>query len=480
MVLFFRNKKLTHISENENKYNRQAIPKNILKKYNKYRPYGKKPYLCYAPWTSLRLSMSGHALVCCFNRRYILGKFPEQNLHAIWFNSKREKLQDYVKKNNLSSGCQICKEHLYANRHTLIQIKDYDIYAEKTKNAYPLQIEFELSNECNLDCSMCFGEFSSYIRKNREKQLVITSPYNDDLLNQLDEFLPHVEQCIFVGGEPFLIEKYYTIWNKLKKINPKARIIIVSNATVLNENIKSVIEKGQFYFALSIDSFRKETYEFIRKNASFEKTMANFYYFIDYSKKHNRWISVNICPLLKNWEEIPEIIEKLNMLNVNLYINNVNTPFDQSLRYLNPDKLEEIIKNFESVKFKNTSSVSKKNIVLFKDFINQLKEWKLTSVNRNNTSDKINTVHEAITFFNSIIQKAYISDESDNDFIAQKINSYCSRLNEIAKQININETFITGLINLCKLPDHMLLAEFEINSNDILTQRIIQFATNKI
>jgi MoaA/NifB/PqqE/SkfB family radical SAM enzyme len=78
----------------------------------------------------------------------------------------------------------------------------------------PKVMEFELSNECNLECVMCNGSFSSSIRKNREKLPPIISPYNDDFVNELDAFIPHLTDAKFLGGEPFMIEIYLKIGNE--------------------------------------------------------------------------------------------------------------------------------------------------------------------------------------------------------------------------------------------------------------------------
>jgi MoaA/NifB/PqqE/SkfB family radical SAM enzyme len=80
---------------------------------------------------------------------------------------------------------------------------------------YPRVMEFELSNECNLECVMCNGYFSSSIRKNREKLPASVSPYNDQFVDELDQFIPHLTDAKFLGGEPFMIDIYLKIWERI-------------------------------------------------------------------------------------------------------------------------------------------------------------------------------------------------------------------------------------------------------------------------
>ena len=55
---------------------------------------------------------------------------------------------------------------------------------------------------------------------------VFENPYDAAFVKQLEEFIPHLEEVKFYGGEPFLIEIYYEIWEKIMELNPKVRISV--------------------------------------------------------------------------------------------------------------------------------------------------------------------------------------------------------------------------------------------------------------
>ncbi len=68
-------------------------------------------------------------------------------------------------------GCELCEvEHALGNR-AATPAQAFDQFAPGP-SVWPRQLEFTLSNRCNLECEMCFGELSSKIRTRREGLLL--------------------------------------------------------------------------------------------------------------------------------------------------------------------------------------------------------------------------------------------------------------------------------------------------------------------
>jgi MoaA/NifB/PqqE/SkfB family radical SAM enzyme len=238
--------------------------------YNRIRLAKNKMSFCYAPFNTLEFHISGQVRVCCGNRYKIVGNYPNQTIREIFDGQNIQNFRKRLKKYDLSEGCQMCYKMLVNKNYTNLFALDYELF-QTSKKAVLKNIKFELSNECNLECEMCWGELSSLIRKNIEKLPEIHSPYGDDFVEQLKPFWRDIEKATFLGGEPFLIKLYFKIWDEIIQNNPEINILVVSNGTVLNDKIKDLLAKGKFYFALSIDSFQKETYEKIRRNAVLKK-----------------------------------------------------------------------------------------------------------------------------------------------------------------------------------------------------------------
>ncbi|MDB5281929.1 MAG: Radical domain protein [Bacteroidota bacterium] len=361
----------------KNIFNRTSytpISNSVLKEYNKHRDADSKKYPCYSPFKSIYFGHHGRAITCCYNRNYLLGEFPKQSIKEIWFGEDADRLRDYIAHNDFSLGCGSCKQQLEAGNFDGTKAKDSD-KMKLNANRYPSIMQFELSNLCNLECEMCSGDFSSLIRAKREKLPPIVSPYGDDFVNQLEEFIPHLEEVKFYGGEPFLIETYYQIWEKIKEINPSVRIIVQTNATVLNNRVKELLSQTNFHLNISFDSLNKETYESIRKNADFEKVSENIKYFHIYCKSKNTFFGISACAMQSNWKELPQFINFCNEMEALVYFHTVFYPLHSSIRAMSQDEIAGVIEYLSGFDFPENNSVQKKNRTHYFDFVNQVKAW---------------------------------------------------------------------------------------------------------
>jgi MoaA/NifB/PqqE/SkfB family radical SAM enzyme len=366
---------------------------STIQSYNTSRTCAKKSIVCHAPYVNLNFEQTGDVRACCYNFKHVLGKWPEQSVREIWQGQKLEALRGYISENNLGGGCMECGKMIEAGNYQGVRARYYDEFAtnslsDKFSNltrkftggfAYPKVMEFELSNECNLECIMCNGSFSSSIRKNREKLPPIISPYNEKFVDELEEFIPHLTDAKFLGGEPFMIDIYLSIWERILKINPGIRIHITTNGTFLNNRIKNLLEGLNAGIILSIDSVEKEIYKKIRINGNYDKVMENLEYFIDYTARKKTFISMAACPITTNWRELPQMLEFCLAKNIALYFNVVFTPFDLSLRELGVKELGEVVsflENYTLPEIKGSlQSPRNLSISAYYDFVLLLKDW---------------------------------------------------------------------------------------------------------
>lgn len=240
----------------------------------------------------------------------------------------------------------------------------------------PRCMEFELSNTCNLECAMCFGDFSSSIRKNREKRPPLESPYDAAFIDQLDAFLPHLWEAKFYGGEPFLIPLYYDIWDRMMAINPNITVHITTNGTVLNQKVKRLLENLNVLLIVSIDSFDPKTYESIRVNADFDRVMENLDYFTAINKQRHRPMSIAVCPMILNWQEIPDIVHRCNQNGHTVYFNTVWYPLELSLRNMPSAMLAEVSAFYEGFQPRHYDAISLQNQAMLEGLLHQVKKWR--------------------------------------------------------------------------------------------------------
>jgi MoaA/NifB/PqqE/SkfB family radical SAM enzyme len=365
-----------------------AIPSEVVTGYNDVRACRDKRSLCHAPGHSMYFGRDGLVSACCYSRRNALGRYPDHSIAEIWFGDKRKELRGQMRRNILPSGCDICADQLRARNFKGLLAAQFDSLASKatiaTKlkslvlqpAAYPSRMEFELSNKCNLECSMCNGFFSSSIRSNREGLPALPQIYDAQFVNQLRPFVPHLTDAKFLGGEPFLVDLYYEIWELFIENNPTCDISITTNGTVYTEKVKRVLEKLNCQIVVSLDSLNKDTYEIIRKNAFFSRTVTNLEAFTAINRGKGKRLTLAICPIVSNWQELPEILSFANSRGMRVFFNTVISPKSLSLKYLTSRKQGEIIAFLRQSRKPATDPQEMHNYGALEDFCQQLQLWR--------------------------------------------------------------------------------------------------------
>lgn len=403
---------------------------NQIESYNQVRLKNARNLLCHAPFVSLNFEQNGNVSACCYNRSFSLGSIPENSIDEIWKGKMANELRNYIKNNDLSGGCFACSEVIQSGNYQGTKAIYYDEFAPKNnwlksiKNAFqkpglqmPRLFEFELSNSCNLECIMCNGYFSSAIRKNREQLPPIKNHYGDEFVEQLVPYLSDLTDAKFLGGEPFLIEIYYKIWDKIIQTNPKIKVHITTNGTILNKKTKNYLEQLNAGIVISIDSLNKENYEKIRLNAQFENVLSNIEYFIDYARRKNTYLSFAICPIIQNRYDMPELLQFCNSKNIHIHFNTVWTPENTSLRFLDYQELKKLIHYYAEFTFENQSKLQKENNKKFQDYISQLNTWLLELESKN-------SINEGVLAWETAIQSIDITENETNRILYLESKHY--------------------------------------------------------
>ncbi|MDD2635772.1 MAG: radical SAM protein [Bacteroidales bacterium] len=339
-----------------------------LIEYNKSRVTGPEPCVCHAASRSIYFDIYGNATACCFNRVYILGKYPKNSIEEIIKGDKRKKLQTELCRQNFMYGCQHCHKLIEAGNYEGVEARLYDPL--RNQGDTPSEIIFELDNTCNLECVMCHEGFSSSIAKSKGLEK-IKHPYDKDFLNQIEPYIKNLEVAKFLGGEPFLINIYYEIWDLIIKTNPKCKIILQTNGTILNDKVKSYLAKGNFYIGVSIDSLKPEIFERIRVNAKLDAVLKNLDYFISVTKKKNNYVNLSVCPMQNNWKEMPDLVNFCNEKKIFIYFNTVYTD-GFAISQMSEEELLEIKNYYESVKFRTKGIIAKRNVRFFNNLKTQI------------------------------------------------------------------------------------------------------------
>jgi MoaA/NifB/PqqE/SkfB family radical SAM enzyme len=420
-----------------------SIKHNPIKRFKRFRK--RKGVLCKAPFVSMSIGLDGKVSPCCYtqvddykeNDAYLSKNSLSNIWHGISFNDYRK----MMKKGRLPSSCKLCREKLEMNDFTSVKIMEYEKYII---SKWPQLIEISVDNTCNLECVMCSSINSSKIAQKNN----IKSKGDFDLKKFSDEikpFLRNAKHLVFSGGEPFLSTHYYNMWAYLIKNNPECEITLNTNATVIPDKAKKLIEKARFYFNISIDSIAKQTYESIRLNANYEEVIRNFHYLKDYVERKGTDISVPVCPLTLNYRDIPELIEFCNKNGAYMVYVHVFGAYDVSLRYAETPVLKDAIIYYESLCLPETSDVEVHNAERFKAYKNDVIHWYQDALAFDN---KIKSIVFDNNAYHDCLNELKIELQKTGNINADKVyNQLEGILNGMPEYVR-NECFVRRIIRI--------------------------------
>lgn len=348
----------------------------VLKEFNEFRGVPAGTTLCPAPLINLHFSQLGVVTACCFNRTSVLGVYPKNSVKEIWGGAPARELRQALANNDISKGCEKCMQQIEARDFGGSHAAFYTAFArqmaekqrelgiapdvDQSVTPLPMKLEFNIHNSCNLECIMCHGLASSSIARKREAMPGMPNPYDDAFVDQLEQFLPHVVEADFMGGEPFLVSAYRQIWERIAKLNPKTKVLILTNGTTLDDEMKGVLERLNCSIHMSIDSDVRETYESIRKGASFDEVMANGDYFRELMKHTGHPLAWRYCPMRINWRELPQTVRNCNEKGIELHFNQLDSPINFSLATLPYAELEEVVRFLDDNGPKNLTTFTER------------------------------------------------------------------------------------------------------------------------
>ena len=136
----------------------------------------------------------------------------------------------------------------------------------------PYMIDWAITNRCNLNCLHCRGMADEELEEKT-------------ILKVAEEIAPLKPRWIIIeGGEPLLRRELLEIIEIIFK--NKIKVYLISNGMLFNEDLARRFAELDVNFMISIDGADKESYEKIRRGASFEKlkksvAIANEYGVLD-------------------------------------------------------------------------------------------------------------------------------------------------------------------------------------------------------
>jgi MoaA/NifB/PqqE/SkfB family radical SAM enzyme len=442
--------------------------KSLIKRFI----HTKEPF-CNAPFGSLYFTQNGNVTACCQNRMYLLGIYPENSVEEIWQGDRIKILRNCLLKKDISRGCFGCTPSGIVN----YSLKKNEYAFINKKNKHPEYFVFQLSNQCNLNCIMCNYENSvNHITVNPSHK--IKNYYDENFVDQIEKYLPYLKRTFFLGGEPFLIDVIYEIWERIIKINNKIIITVLSNGTIYNDRIEDLLKRGNFEISLSVDSFTKENYENIRRNADFNKMMENVSFYSDYMKAKGQKLIIDVCLMKENLEEIPTIFEYCSSRHFPVFINNVIWPKKCSLMFMDSAELKNACEHLTHYQNKVNWNNEPENKRLYDRIISQVDGWwrgaldyeKSELYKTNDIETLKNLLISGIRIF--IAKQMGYLNQSETDAVIDNLKNYIELLKPF---LTSEDEMISILKNLQRIPLNEIITECMVSEKNTVIDRFLMF-----
>lgn len=360
---------------------RRAVPVRIKQRFGR----GPAPVPvsvdtpCFAPFSNMYLFTNGDVRACCVNDLYPLGNITEARLPEIWGGARQAVLRDKIVGHDFSAGCDFCSWEIEGGMTPYAHVYDHLREEAGPTRAdgvpeYPRRIEFNLSNSCNLECKMCAGELSSSIRIHREKLPPLPKVWDDQFFEDLRDFIPHLAEASFAGGEPFLGAENFRAWDLMAELNPGLRVLITTNGTQWNKRVERVLETLEVWPHISLDAHTKETFEYIREKADHDVIMANLDRLQAYAEERGTEARIMHCLMPQNHHELCDLLLFAEDRNLPVTITVVTFPVDFAIERMDRAELEQVHALFVR-QYDRYGDRLVRNGAAFRDQITRIENW---------------------------------------------------------------------------------------------------------
>ena len=297
------------------------------------------------------LDQRGWVRACCMNTSNTLGTIVEQRLVDIWRGARATELRRAMERHDLSLGCDFCRWPIEEGRgRHLAFAKWFDEFpVTEPDPEWPVQIEFSISNTCNLQCVMCNGEWSSSIRSQREHLDPLPKVYDEQFFEDLREFIPHLRTVKFLGGEPFLAAETLRVMELMTEMGATPAVHVTTNGTQWSPRVERILEMLPVDIAISLDAATAETYESIRVGSTWDQIQQNLDRFQETARRRRTSLTLTYCLMTTNWHEFADFCLAADERGLGCTVNTVTQPDHLSLYHLPAEGLAEVVAELEKV-----------------------------------------------------------------------------------------------------------------------------------
>ena len=268
----------------------------------------KNKAFCILPWIHMHAWPDGRAMPCCIaDSDQPFGNVKENTIAEVWNSDKYRELRLAMLKGEKLDCCRRCYEledstyiwtlrknhnQWFGDKHfDLVEKTNADGSIDEMRMAY---MDIRFSNICNMKCRTCGPELSSLhaqehgelygkhevanILKNNGS-IIVNVAKHKNFWDELQQYLPDVEEVYWAGGEPLITNEHYKIldhWIETGKTDVRLRY--TTNFSNLRFKKKSIIDYWREFpdiqVSASLDAMGARA-EFMRHGTHWETVERN-------------------------------------------------------------------------------------------------------------------------------------------------------------------------------------------------------------
>jgi hypothetical protein len=254
---------------------------------------------CMLPWIHLHAWPDGRAYPCCLARAgHSVCNFKEKTMREIWNDEPMRQMRRNMLEDRPCVECGDCYEQEAAGFSSMRNNanKNFGQHIDEIDLTLPdgslpdMRLHYwdvRFSNICQLKCRSCGGIFSSrwydddvkLWGKELRPRVMFAGRHEEDVWEQMQEHIPHLDQIYFAGGEPLIMEEHNRILKLLiEKGNTNVRLIYNTNLNDLRFKKESVLDLWKHFptvcVSASLDDMGSRA-EIIRSGTDWAKVEQN-------------------------------------------------------------------------------------------------------------------------------------------------------------------------------------------------------------
>jgi len=177
-----------------------------------------------------------------------------------------------------------------------------------------LKVIWDISNKCNLRCRMCHFSFDHVFHQEPHH----TSPADFERIAA--SALPLAHTLILSAGNEPLMSPHFIDILKVAARYSVPQLLFLTNGQLLSPAVAdAILETGVTQVQISIDGATRETYEYIRRGARFDRLLRNLEYLSARKIQLGRrlpQLQFNVVLMRRNLEELPLFVDLAERLGV--------------------------------------------------------------------------------------------------------------------------------------------------------------------